>query len=273
MQDFSSTTEIAIKELYDAVVLLLNSFIQALTQTGVYKLTYFTPSFSNFITPEEWLRAVGRSLYDKMDERRPILIDPAAYVGAIVVMATSDNLKSLMERFNNFFRLLQGLIASLSQISSWPTYPNEFQVVAGVGQYPNWSSIKIADIVPGMNQVCNMLIGMINNLLPPQSTSDVLDAAVSLIANKILELQEFLTKIFNVIQTINAILNFEGVFLLPVAGHGDADWLYEQWNSTQGGPLDVENATYTVGGVFLATGGADISTLFSFFGLTLPQEN
>jgi hypothetical protein len=215
--------------------------------------------------------AVGKSLYDKMDERRPILIDPDAYVGSIIVMATADNLKDLMENFNNFFLLLQGLVASLTQVSSWPTYPDEFQVEFGVGKEPNWSSIKIADIVPGLNQICNMLVGMVNNLLPPQPTSDVLNAAVTLLANKITELQAFLTKILAVIQIISAILSFEGVFILPVAGTGDADWLYGQWNNTIGGPLDVENATYTVGGVFLVTGGTNAATLFSFFGLPVPS--
>jgi len=267
MINAQNAQEIAVQAAYDAIELLINSIIQALTQTGVYKLTYFTPSFSHYITPAQWLSSVGESLFDKADERRPILIDPDAEVGAIIVLATADNLKTLMENFNSFFSLLQGLVASLSQIATWPSYPEEFQVIGGVGKEPNWSSIKIADIIPGLNQICDMIIGMINNLLPPSSSSDLLNAAILILADKIAKLQAFLTKIANVIQIINTIMTFEGVFLLPVRGTGDAAWLSGEWTGSTGGPLEVPNATYTVGGVFLVTGGTDADTLFSFFGL------
>lgn len=251
---------------------LITSIFQQLTQTGVFWLFHMSPSVSYTLTPQQWLSQVSNSLYDRMDERRPVLVDENAYVGAVVVMATSENLKELLTDFYNMMELFQNSIASLSQIQSWKDPGEEFEVVSGVGRAPNWDSKKVVDIIPGLGEIAEKMLGFANSIAGPDSASDIYSGFASALSAKASYLTNFVASIQTILDTISLILNFEGAFVLPIYGQGDADWVSSQLQNSTGGPLDVDDANYSIGAIFLATGGTTepADTLFDLFGL--PKE-
>jgi hypothetical protein len=253
----------------EAARLLINSIVQQLTQTGVYALFHVTPSVSYTMTPRQWLSHASASLYDKMDARRPILVDPYAFVGAAVIMATSENLRSLLDNFYNLMELLKNVIGSLDQVRSWKDFGEEFEVVEGVGRVPNWESKKIVDIVPYLDVIVEKLLSYANSILGPSDASSIYSEYIEKLQDKIDYLVNFIKSIEDIVNLIAVILNFEGAFVLPIFGQGDAAWLSGELINSTGGPMDVPDANYTVGGMFLTTGGttAPMETLFMVLGL------
>jgi hypothetical protein len=274
--------------LYDLVL----DTVQQLTQTGIYNLIHFTPSFAYELTPEEWCRDVGNSLFDRMDEARPILVDQEAYVCTVALVATSDSFNGLMGSWNQFCSMLGAFTNLLfNQISSWPVFGDPFTVSSGVGQVPDWRSMKLADILPGMYQAADFMMGLLDSLKPTTQKSTLLDNFVAFLNQKILTLQMFGQKIVAVLGLITTILNIEGLYTLVIEGQGDAEWVRHNLMSATGGPHDYgkyddngnllpvdqqKEANYTIGTVFLITGGssAAVNILSSFFtGQVLPSPN
>lgn len=259
----------------DAARALITSIIQQLTQTGVYSIFHVTPSVSKILTPRQWLSQVGSSLYDRMDERRPILVDPYAYVGATVIMGTSENLRDLFDKFYNLMDMLKNLLGKLGQSANWNDIGSEFEVVPGVGKIPNWRSVKIVDIIPYLDVIVEKLISYANSILGPSDASSIYDEYLQQINEKIDYIVGFAKSIEDIVNLISVILNFEGAFILPIFGQGDAAWLINEMTTSVGGPMDVQDANYTVGGMFLVTGGttAPMETFFQVMGMTSWYEN
>jgi hypothetical protein len=251
---------------------LILSITQALTQTGVYQLFHTSPSVSYTLTPREWLAQVADSLTDRMDEKRPKFTDENAYVGAIVVMATSENLKDLFTDYYNFTQLFQRRLAEMSQIENWPVVGEEFTVEEGIGREPNWNAKRVVDIIPRLSEIAEKLIGFANSLSGPVSTSNLLSVFADMLSAKAAYLTNFVFEIQDILNAISLVLNFEGAYVLPIYGQGDADWVKEKLLSSTGGPLDDEDANYSMGVMLLATGGTTqpADTLFTLFGL--PTE-
>ena len=251
---------------------LINGLFQQLTQTGVYWLFHASPSVSYEMTPSNWLVQVSASLYDRMDENRPILVDPNAYVGAVVVMATSENLNDLLTEFYQMLELLQRTFATLGQIQDWPELDEQFTVVPGVGKDPNWEQKAVVDIVPGLAEIAEKMTSFANSLFGPTAAGDIYSAFADALTSKASYLTGFVAEIETLLNTISVILNFEGAFVLPIYGQGDADWLSAQLQNSTGGPMDVEDANYSVGAMFLCTGGTStpVDVLFDLF--NLPKE-
>lgn len=254
----------------DAARALITSLIQQLTQTGVYSIFHVTPSVSKTMTPRQWLSQVGNSLYDRMDERRPILVDPYAYIGATVILGTSENLRELFDNFYNLMDMLKNLLGKLGQSANWKDVGSEFEVIPGVGKIPNWRSVKIVDIIPYLDVIVEKLISYSNSILGPSDASSIYDEYIVQLQEKIDFLVGFIQSIEDIVNLLSVILNFEGAFVLPIFGQGDAAWLVNELTTSIGGPMDVEDANYTVGGMFLVTGGttAPMETLFQVMGMT-----
>jgi len=254
---------------------LVTSIVQQLTQTGVYALFHVSPSVSYTLTPRQWLSHVSTSLYDRMDGRRPILVDPYAFVGATVIMATSENLRDLLNDFYNLMELLKNVLGSLGQYGNWKEFGTEFDVIPGVGKEPNWKSVKISDIIPYLNVICEKLISYANAILGPSDGPGIYDKYIEQLTEKIDYLVNFIKSIEDIVNLIAVILNFEGAFILPIFGQGDADWLSNELITSTGGPMDLPDANYTVGGIFLVTGGTTgpMETLFQVMGQTAWYED
>lgn len=263
MQDANAE---AIELLYDQI----NLVIQQLTQTGVYHLFYHSPSFAHRLPPSTWLSDVANSLNDRMDDRRPILVDPDAYVGAVVVLSCSTTLSGLMTQYNNMYAAFKGTCASLLQIGNWPTPGSPFVVTPGVGQYPNWSSKRLQDVIPGLGDVVEKLYAFMSAIAPAPVSSGLYTAFAELLADKAALLNLVVTKILEVLNIIEIVLNFQGAYILPIYGTGDAAWFRRELLTSTGGPRDLgPEYEYSVGTVFLTTGGTNAATLLSMFGVTI----
>lgn len=260
--------EAIIKAVQDLIV----SILQQLTQTGVFQLFHMSPSVSYTLTPRQWLSQVAASFDDRMDSRRPILVDENAHVGAVVVLATSDNLKDLFTKYYNMTQLFQRKIAGLDQINNWNQVGEEFTVQEGVGREPNWNSKKIVDIIPRLSEISEKMLGFANSLSGPVSSSDIYSSFASLLSSKANYLTNFVSEIENILNAIAVVLNFDGAYVLPIYGQGDADWVKSQLLTSEGGPLDEEDANYCMGVMLLTSGGTTqpADTLFTLFGL--PAE-
>lgn len=255
--------------IIEAVQDLIVSITQQLTQTGVFQLFHTSPSVSYTLPPRQWLADVAASLTDRMDERRPILVDESAYVGAVVVLATSENLKDLFTDYYNLSQLFQRRIARLSQINNWPVVGQEFTVEEGVGREPNWNSKKVVDIIPRLGEITEKMLGFANSISGPASSSDLYGNFADMLSAKASYLTNFVSDIEDILNAISLVLNFDGAYVLPIYGQGDADWLKTQLLNSSGGPLDAEDANYSMGAMLLSTGATTTpaDTLFSLFGL------
>jgi hypothetical protein len=113
------------------------------------------------------------------------------------------------------------------------------------------------------------MLGFANSISGPVSSSNLYSAFADMLSAKAAYLTNFVSQIEDILNSIALVLNFSGAFILPIYGQGDADWLKEKLMSSQGGPLDVEDANYTMGAMLLATGGTSqpADTLFSLFGI------
>ena len=269
-QGVSDINEALIKAAQDLIV----SIFQQMTQTGVYWLFHMSPSFSYRMTPQQWVSQVAASLYDRMDERRPAIVDgsdwdASIYVGGVAILATSENLKDLLTDYYQLMELFQNALASLTQIQSWKDPYAALEVVPGIGRAPNWNSKKVVDIIPGLSEIAEKMLGFANTIAGPNPASDIYSGFVDALAAKAAYLTNFVTSIQNILNAISVILNFEGAFVLPIYGQGDLDWLSSQLTNSTGGPLDVDGANYSIGAMFLALGGTSqpADTLFDLFGL------
>jgi hypothetical protein len=269
---------------YNAIVTLVESLVQQLTQTGIYNLVHYTPSFSMYMTPDEWISAVANSLDDRMDAARPILVDEFAYVGAVALMTTSDNLKDLLISWRQFCSMLGAFVGDLFlQVQGWPEPGDEFEVIPGVGQVPNWRSIKLGDVIPGLSQAGDFLMAMLNSLALPTSSLGLFEEFADFLDAKIAMMESYGAKILGVLAMISAILSVEGIYMLRITGQGDASWLKERLHTAEGGPHEYgiydfqgneipeelrKSATFTLGTVFLVTGGTTSAVEFlpAFFG-------
>jgi hypothetical protein len=278
--------------IYETLYDLIMDTIQQLTQTGIYNIVHYTPSLSMELTPVQWCSQVGNSLFDIMDSERPILVDPEAFVCSVALVTTSDSIKELYASWNQLCSMLGMFTGALfGQHENWRSPGDALVVSAGVGQFPNWKSLRLSDIFPGMNQAADYLMGLLDTLKPTSQKSDILARFAAFLDQKIYVLQMYGQKILAVIGLISAILNIEGVYTLVIEGQGDASWVRERLNTATGGPHDYgkydssgnllpeaeqRSAEYTLGALFLITGGSlsAVSVLSSFFtGTVFPAPN
>lgn len=254
---------------------LINSIFQQLTQTGIYWLAHMSPSVSYTLPPAQWLAEVATSLDDRLDERAPILEDEHAFVGAVVIAATSTNLKDLFDAYEGMFNLLGIALANFGSLGNIPRFGEAFTITPGVGRAPNWHSKKVADIVPGMSDLAETMLGFVNMLAGPPSSGGILEAFADSLNDKAQRFLALGTTLKAVLDTMALILNFDGAFILPIYGQGDKEWLQGQIMNSSGGPLDEKDANYTAGGVFLATAGstAPRDVLFNLFGLSTEETS
>jgi hypothetical protein len=267
--------ELAFTALYD----LIFSLIQQLTQTGVYTLYHYTPSFSMYMTPSQWCQDVANSLNDRMDPERPILVDPSAFVCMVCVMTTADNLKELLTTWKSFCAYLGSFAASFfGQLDNWPNPGDPFAIVPGVGNTPNWHAGRLCDVIPFMKQASDFLVGLLDSMRPTNLglTDTIIDQIIAFIEDKLLVMEKWGTKILGIMAIINAILSIEGMYYLTILGGGpdgasDAQSIGNRLISATGGPHDFGKfeddgvtelpeelkkvATYSLGITFLAAGG------------------
>lgn len=278
--------------IYETLYDLIMDTVQQLTQTGIYNIVHYTPSLSMYLTPRQWCSAVGNSLFDTMDLERPLLVDPEAFVCAVALVTTSDSINELYGSWNQLCAMLGMFTGALfGQYENWRNPGDSLTVSAGVGQFPDWKSLRLSDIFPGMNQAADYLMGLLDTLKPTIPKSEILSQFAAFLDQKIQVLQMYGQKILAVIGLITTILNIEGLYTLVIEGQGDASWVREKLNTAIGGPHDYgkydssgnllpeedqKEATYTLGTMFLITGGSlsAVSVLSSFFGGTVfPAPN
>jgi len=204
-------------------------------------------------------------LSDTYDSNRPILVDPYAYVGCVVVMTTTANYPSL---FSKLFNLFGMLIPSADQVAAWPTRGNVFEVVEGVGRDPNWARKRIADIVPGVGQIVDTLLNFSGAVSSAAGASDIYGLFANQLRNKATLLQQISTLISGIVSSIEDSMGFSDAYLLPIMGQGDKAWLQSEIVTSTGGPRNVASANYSAGVTFLTTGGttAPAELLLSLFG-------
>lgn len=256
-----------VSELQD----LIASTVQAFTQTGVYVLKHVPLSSKLSSTPSRWLSEVASSLDDIYDESRPILVDENAYVGAAVMLATSRYYKDVMQIYSDMMELFDIVIPSLDQISKWKSIGEEFEVVSGVGRAPDWESKRLIDYIPELGKIADIFVNFSDSISTARTATDLYDAFANQLRDKANVLRSISDTVEALSDSIASKLGFEGAYILPIYGQGDKAWLQGQLVNSTGGPLDLEDANFSVGVVFLATGGTSepADLLFTLMGLSV----
>jgi hypothetical protein len=227
------------------------------------------PSYSGTLTPNGWISQVGRSLDDFSDEQRPILVDPSAYVSAVVICVTASTYKSLLSDYRSLFDMFGKRVATAAQINRWPNREDPWTTRAGVGQAPNWNSKKLGDIVPPVGELAKAMLSFSDQVSGTVTGSDIYQTFANQLRSKATALEAYSNTVTSVLDTLGSLLQLEGAYLLPIYGQGDSSWVQSVLDGSSGGPLEDSTATYTAGMVFLATGGtsAQVDLLFDLFGL------
>ena len=262
-----------VTDVYQAVVesiqAAIDSVVQQLTQTGIYSLFYMPTSRVAKLPPASWVSGIATSLDDYSDTERPVLVDPSAYVSMIVVCVTSSTYSDLLSDYRSFFDMLKRNIASALQVSRWQD-ESSFRYVDGVGKEPNWKSIRVGDVIPAIGDLGRIIDAFGRTITTAIAPSNVYSQFADLLGDKAAYLLGIAQVIEDTLEELNALLNIEGAFVLQIYGQGDAEWLQNNLLNARGGPFDVENAEFTAGAAFLATGGttAQVELLTQLFGLT-----
>jgi hypothetical protein len=251
---------------------LIASTIQQLTQTGIYMLKHAPLSSAYDTSPRRWLLDAARSLDDLYDENRPILVDSSAYVGAVALVATADSFANLLKQFRSMLRLFGMLVPTAVQIDRWPDAGEEFVVVPGVGQAPDWEAKRLADFIPELGQIAEMFIGFSRNIATAATAADLYGLFADQLRLKAQTLRQISSKVSDLMDAIAGNLVFGNIHALLIYGQGDKAWLQDQLTNSEGGPLEMQDAKNSIGVVFLATGGtsANADLLFQLLGIDIP---
>lgn len=268
VQGFTDPQAAAIAAVQDAI----NAVVQQLTQTGVYYCLHMAPSYSGKLYPIQWVTQIARSLDDFSDENRPILVDENAYVGAVAVAVTASTYQGLFQDYRAMFDMFGKRVATATQISRWKNRNDPWTIQAGVGQAPDWNSKKLGDIVPPVGELAKKFLAFSDSVSSAIGGSQIYDAFADQLRSKAALLSSFADDVNSILTSIEALLQLEGAYVLPIYGQGDASWVQSILLNSTGGPLDDSQAQYTAGVVFLTTGGTtdQVDLLFDLFGL--PKE-
>lgn len=268
VQGFSDAQAAAIAAVQDAI----NSVVQQLTQTGIYYLVHMAPSYSGILTPAGWTSQVASSLTDYSDPARPILVDPGAYVGAVAVCVVASTYKGMLSDYRGMFDTFGKRIVDAAQIERWPERDDPWQVTGGVGQAPDWGSKKLGDIIPPIGEIAKKMLAFSDSITGAIGGNAIYSAFADQLRDKAALLIGFANTVSALLSSIENMLNWEGAYVLPIYGQGDATWLQSILTDSRGGPWNVSGARYTAGVMFLATGGTStqVDLLFDLFGL--PKE-
>jgi hypothetical protein len=262
---FVDTHKALVEALQDAIW----SVVQQLFETGFYATFHIPPSPIPVMTPAEWTADVADSLTDVSDTARPILVDPSAFVGVVAVCATTTTYQDLIEQFRAMFDMFKKKIAEAAQVGRWPSREDPWTVIEGVGRAPDWTSIKLGEIVPPIGDLARKVHAFGETLTSAASGGDIYNNFVSLLFQKAETLSGFADSITTLLTDIQSMLDWEGAFVLQIYGQGDAAWVQNIIRNARGDLYEVANANYTAGAVFLATGGTtdQIDMLMDLFGL------
>jgi len=246
--------------------------VQQLLETGIYSTFHMPRSQIATLPPLQFTYDLAMSLDDTFDPNRPILVDPSAYVGAIVICGTTNNYRDLIYQYRSMFETFKKKIADATQIGRWLTREDPWETHVGVGMAPNWSSIKLGEVVPPIGDLAREILSFSDTLTSAMAGQDIYESFAGILSEKADQLREFSEGILAILASIQSMLDWEGAFVLQVYGQGDAAWLQNILTTARGDLYEVENANFTAGAMFLATGGttAPVDLLMDLFGL--PKE-
>ncbi len=255
--------------LIDSIDALIESLTQQLTQTGVFYLSHLPP-LARRVNPQIWLSDTAASLDDRFDEERPVLVDPGAFVGAIVVMGVAPDYRTLQSVIEKLFVLFKALIDGLEEISEQKN-PGEAPptFVAGTAEEPNWKSATLMDLIPQIRTLVDTLTSFGDQITKAVSAGDIYSDFANLLSSKAANLRLISDQLQTTLDDLAAALLINGLFVLPIYGQGDASFVQSQMLNSTGGPLDVGDNQFAAGVMFLAQGGTTTprDALFDMFGL------
>jgi hypothetical protein len=273
VKNFVKGYDDALHGIVDTLQNLIADTVQQLTQTGVYVLKHAPPSYKSPTRPRSWLHQVAISVDDVYDEKRPILVDPNGYVGAVVLMATTNDFQDLYRKFRGLLSLFGMLAPTIEQIELWPSAGDEFIVKPGVGQAPDWDAKRLVDYIPKLGEVADIFLNFSDSVSTAATAVDLYGMFADQLRLKAQVLRQIATRVKDIMDEIADSFTFSQVHLLPIFGQGDSEWLKDQIENSTGGPLEAEGAEHSLGVVFLATGATSTPAelLFSLMGLTIPE--
>lgn len=266
VQGFSDPLATVTEALQD----LIEATVQAFTQTGVYMLKHAPLSAKIPATPRRWLSDAAYSLDDIYDEERPILVDENAYVGAVVFLGTSQYYKDLMSLFNNMLTLFGMVGPSIDQVNSWKIPGDPLNVIPGVGRAPDWESKRMIDYMPELGKIADLFLDFSKGVAAAQDASSLYGLFADQLKLKADALRAISDDVESLVETLTQNMGFEGAYMLPIYGQGDKAWLQQEMLTSTGGPMDLPDAQFSLGVVFLATGGTSepADLLFTLMGLS-----
>lgn len=270
IKNFVSGYNDPLASVIDSLQDLIMSTVQQFTQAGVYMLKHVPLSSKIPASPTKWLYDVASSLDDVYDENRPILVDPNAYIGAVVFMATSQYYKDLMSLFYGMLRLFGLAGPTEDQIAAWKDIGVDIPIVPGVGRAPDWESKRMIDFIPELGTLADLLINFSLGIAAAQGASDLYSMFADQLAAKAEALRSIADDAASIASKFEQNMGFEGAYMLPIYGQGDKEWLQSQLINSTGGPRDIRGAQFSLGVVFLATGGTSTPAdlLFTLIGLS-----
>lgn len=235
---------------------LIESVTQQLLGTGVFMLNHIPATPSLRVNPQIWLQEVANSLNDTFDTERPILNDPGAFVGAIVIMGTGPDYRQLMIDFKSLFDLFKATVAELLQISKMKLPGEEPEVISpGVGQVPDWKSTTIAELVPEIGEIAKQLVEFSKFIESAKGASVIYSRYANVLRNKANALRGISSRISTTVAALTAALLQSGAYLLPIYGQMDKAGVQQQLLTSTGGPLALGDSQFAAGFMFLSTGG------------------
>lgn len=242
--------------------------IQQLQTTGVYWTWHLPISFTDTLTPARWCNDVAASFDDLMDEDRPMMPTPA-FVGMVAIVGTTGSFGDLLGLLEKLFALMGKFVSPDWQRSRWIAREDPFLVVPGVGQAPDWGSLKLMDVIPPIGLIVDKLQEFCEWLNTAEK--GLIKDFADLLRAKAQVIKDFADTLQDILDLLLSLLSMDGLFVLSVYGEYDGEGLKDALRHTEGGPMEVEGANFTGGLAFLATGGTSASTeadyLFDLFGL------
>ena len=260
---FMSAVDDIQKALIENVYTLIDAVIQNLTQTGVYGTFHGPVSFTQWLPPSLWASDVAASFSDWFDANRPILPTPQ-FIGGIAIVGVSDTHNGLLDMHRKMFDMFNRFIASIDQLGRWPHRQDPWVVYPGIGRAPNWRSMRVADVVPVLGELADVLIAFKDMIEPTLSMKDVYGEFADLLQGKVNQLAAWSSRIVEILALIDTILGWEGAYYLPIEGEFDEDGIQAEFVQSTGGPMDIPGANYTSGMVFLGIGGTGQALLDMF---------
>ena len=234
-----------IQELADQITGLLNAGVYFYLDKGPYFVAGQPDGIAGFLSRwEESFADPGDSHRPQYDEGQPVsamlfvvgATEPSELVNPLRSLGTLFGVPAL--ELDEKTEGAEDLPAAIEQTLSTP---------------PDWSSVKVGDVLPPIAGLTEMLERVVGMLAVPVSYSAMLESLAQVISDKAAALGAIADDIQAVVDQLEALVEAQGLYVLHVDGDGVANLIENVKNA--GSPSDLGDEAWVAGVCLLGATG------------------